>query len=61
MSLTTFDQIQVGKTFKAPTGITYLKSSNEQARPHKKTDGTLIHDGKVTTSFYKSKIQLESL
>jgi len=62
MSLTTFDQIQIGKTFKAPTGIIYLRLSNEQAKPYKKTDGTLItNNGRITTTFYKSKIQVEAL
>ena len=54
MSLTSFNQIQVGRKFRVASGIIYQKITNEQAKPIQKADKTAINNGRVTTIFYNS-------
>lgn len=56
MTLVTFDQIQVGRRFKAASGIIYLKSSNEAAKPVQKANGEAVTNGRITTIFYNTKL-----
>lgn len=58
MNYTTFDQIQTGKKFKVPSGVTYQKISTTVSKPIKKADGTLVDNGRVTTLFYNSTIKI---
>jgi len=54
----TFNNLQIGKKFKMPSGVVYQKISTDQSKPIKKPDGTAVANGLVTTMFYNSKYQI---
>lgn len=56
----TFDQILIGKSFKTRTNnIVYKKVSNKEARVLKDNNGNRINNGKLTTAFYNSKLEID--
>lgn len=57
----TFDQIQIGKQFMVPSGITYQKFSTSESKPISDAKGVAITNGKTTTAFYNSNFLLTPL
>jgi len=53
-----FNDIPIGRKFQLPTKITYQKISIEQAIPLLTSDKKAITNGKISTLFVNSKIQL---
>ena len=53
-----FNDIQIGKSFKTPTQITYQKVSSTQAKPIKDVKGNPIANGLVSSVFYNSNMVL---
>jgi len=56
----TFDQVNIGKKFLAPSGITYKKTSVVYCIPVIDSNKVTISDGEKTASFYGTKIVLET-
>jgi len=56
-----FDNLPIGRKFKTISKITYVKNSSVLAKPILSEKGIKIDNGKITSMFYKSNIQLEQI
>ena len=61
MNPVTFNEIKIGKNFSVPSGIIYQKISSTESRPIKDSLGVTIANGRVSSSFYNTKILLTPL
>jgi len=61
MAQLTFNDIQIGKKFQTYSKITYLKESTTEAKPVLDAKGKTIANGRVSTSFYNTKIPVMAI